>query len=435
VLPNPSRKRIGRLRILVLDEAIPFPPNAGKPARTWNLLRRLARRHSICLLCYGNADSPAALAVRNVGIRLCLVKPKPDRKGLSLYLRLFFNLFSSLPFSVVKHYSRRFQKALHRLLQERWDLIQCEWTPYAQFIRRAGPVPTLIATHNVESHILARRAGNVSHPVARTFFLMQQQKMRRFEQRVLRRASAVTAVTGPEVKTMSDWGVRPLAVIPNGADLASLSSNFGAERNGELLFLASLDWYPNVDALTYFIQEVFPIVRTRWPDVRLRIVGRKPSKILKGQFSGLPGIDFVGEVEDVRSYLASAAVIVVPLRIGAGSRIKILEALAAGKAVVSSSVGAEGLEVISGTHLLIADSPEDFALAIDQFLASEGLRRRLGARGKELVRDRYGWEKIASRLESVWYEVVNGCKADPAVFGSGEIRFHESKSCPSFARE
>ena len=395
-----------RLRVLVLDEGIPYPPNAGKSARTWTLLRRLASRHSVCLLCYGHPNAPGTLEARNVGIDLRLVEPRANPEGFRLYVRLFLNLFSLFPFSVVKHYSRAFQRQCDELLNgDSWDLIQCEWTPYARFIAHAPKAPVLVATHNVESQIWARRAEHAGNPFAKVFFRSQEWKMRRFEKQALLLASAATVVTSLELATLRSWGVTNINLVPNGVDLESRSAAPGAEVEDELLFLASLDWYPNLDALGYFVKNILPAVRARRPSVKLRIVGRRPAQSVIEQFSCLPGIDFVGEVKEVHSYLGRATVIIVPLRIGGGSRIKILEALAAGKAVISTTIGAEGLDVISGEHLLIADSPAEFAGGVEELLASTRLRRLLGDNGRKLVTERYGWDQIANRLEKVWYEV------------------------------
>jgi polysaccharide biosynthesis protein PslH len=395
-----------RLRVLVLDEGIPYPPNAGKSYRTWNLLRRLATRHSVCMLCYGHPNAPGTREARDVGIDLRLVKPRANPEGSRLYARLFLNLFSVFPFPVTKHYSRAFQRQCDELLHgDSWDLIQCEWTPYARFITHPPSAPVLMVTHNVESQIWARRAKHAGNPFAKVFFRSQEWKMRRFEKQALRRASAATAVSSRELSTLQSWGVSNVNLVPNGVDLESAGASPEAEREDELLFLASLDWYPNLDALGHFVKNILPAVRARRPSVKLRIVGRKPARSVIEQYAALPGIDFVGEVKEVHSHVGRATVIIVPLRIGGGSRIKILEALAAGKAVISTTIGAEGLDVIAGEHLLIADSPEEFARGIEELLASTRLRRLLGENGRKLVTDRYGWDQIANRLEKVWYDV------------------------------
>ena len=194
-----------RLKVLVLDEEIPFPANSGKRIRTWNLLRRLAARHCVSLLCYGHADNSGVEALRQAGIKAHLVRPKVNPAGWRLYLLLFLNLFSRLPFSVTKHSSSEFRQRLRALLaQESWDLVQCEWTPYAHFVARGCRVPVLISTHNVESQIWERRKRNAGNLIAKAFFWTQEQKMRRFERRALLHASGVTAVTAGDEQLHRD---------------------------------------------------------------------------------------------------------------------------------------------------------------------------------------------------------------------------------------
>lgn len=413
------------LKVLVLDEEIPYPPDTGKRIRTWNLLRLLAEKHEVHFLCYGRQGDPSIAVLRSAGIVLHLVEPPVTRLGISLYLRLLVNLFSPYPFSVSKHYSRRYQNECTALLKQGdWDLIQCEWTPYARFISAAGKTPTLIATHNIESQIWKRRAQHGRNFVEKLFFGMQEVKMRWFERRALRRATAVTAVSVPDAETIRGWGIPEVTVVPNGVDLEWYSgiSSLEAEMN-EMISVASLDWFPNADAIDYFSHEIFPIIRDAVPDSALRIVGRRPSESLKAALSAVPGINFVGEVADVRPHLASASVVVVPLRIGGGSRLKILEALAAGKAVVSTSIGAEGLDLTPGKDLVIADSPQAFANAVVNLLQRRDARRQLGENGRKLVSEQYGWNKIARRLEAVWLEVV-GRPHNPELVGAPARESH-----------
>src|SRR5215469_16271509 len=160
-----------RLRVLVIDEEMPFPLDAGKRIRTWNLLRRLAERHSVTLLCYGREDDPAKVALESAKIKVSLVDPLPSKNGMALYAKLAANLFSYYPYSVVKHYSSAFQNPYATLLRESdWDLIHCEWTPYARFVSPKSSVPVLIATHNIEAQIWERRAKHASNPLAKSFF-------------------------------------------------------------------------------------------------------------------------------------------------------------------------------------------------------------------------------------------------------------------------
>jgi glycosyltransferase involved in cell wall biosynthesis len=407
---EPSRPRMGRarkLKVLIVDEEIPFPPNAGKRIRTWNLLRRLAEEHDLTLLCYGSPEEPGLQAIRAAGIRVDLV-PTPSKKssGWAFYLRLFLNLFSPYPYSVVKHFSSEFQAALdHLLTVETWDLLQCEWTPYMHFLRRKIACPVVVATHNVENQIWDRRARHGRNIPERLFFRLQAWKMKQFEKSALRRATAVTAVTWNDAEVMSNWGVADVTVVANGADIDFYDICHAQERECELLSVSSLDWYPNEDALEFFVREILPEIRKRRPDVKFSIVGRRPQQSLRQRLQNVPGVVFHGEVEDVRPFVSAASVVVVPLRIGGGSRLKILEALAGAKAVVSTSVGAEGLDVNGGEHLLIADDPTDFAQKVIELLESPERRHQLGQAGRQRIMECYGWENIAKRMEHVWNNI------------------------------
>ena len=396
-----------RLNVLVLDEEVPHPPNAGKRIRTWNILSRLAKRHSVTLLCYGVEGGPGTAALEDVGIRVRIVEPQPVLRGVGLYSRLLWNLFSPEPFSVTKHYSARFHDAVRDTLEEsNYDLVHCEWTPYARYVEQLRTLPVVIGAHNIESDIWQRRSQVASNIVAKAFFWTQERKMRRFERKSLLQAAAVTAVTEKDSEIMMGWGVKSASVAPNGVDLTMPVPSREVERDDEILFLASLDWHPNVDSLEYFVTAIFPIVLAQNPRAQLRIVGRKPAPSLAERYSNMPGVDFVGEADDLHPLIARAGLLVVPLRIGGGSRLKILEALALEKAVVSTSIGAEGLDVVSGEHLLIADEPEEFAQRILQLQGSKSLRCMLGRNGRRIVTQLYGWDGIASRVEAAWFSAM-----------------------------
>jgi glycosyltransferase involved in cell wall biosynthesis len=178
------------------------------------------------------------------------------------------------------------------------------------------------------------------------------------------------------------------------------------EHQGDsLVFVGAMHWRPNQDAIQYFVDEILPLVRDRRPDVSIAVVGQEPPAHIQ-KLDSLPGVHIVGRVDDVRPYVDAATVYVVPLRIGGGTRLKILEALAMGKAVVSTSVGAEGLDVVDGEHILIADSADEFADRIERLLADPSLRGKLGRAGRALVTERYRWDSLARKLESFLGDVV-----------------------------
>ena len=391
------------MKVLVLDEWLPFPPDSGKRTRTWNLLRRLARRHEVTLLCYGDARGEAFKALSSAGIRVETVEPLANGCGIGFYGRLFLNLFSRYPYSVAKHTTRRYGDRLRHLLREKpFDLIHCEWTPYARYLAGLGAIPTVIMAHNIESQIWRRRARHNRRTAVRFFFDLQARKMEAFERRAIQRASVTAAVSELDARQIALWGAPCVWLVENGVDTHFFVPARETTGCQELLFLGALDWFPNQDALEYLSGRILPMVQQCYGQAKLLVVGRKPSEALRRRLAGLAGVELVGEVPDVRPYLARAAVVLVPLRIGGGSRIKILEALAMGKAVVSTSVGAEGLAVKDGVHLLFADTPALFAERTIELLASSERRRVLGEAGRKLVEERYDWDHIALCLEAAW---------------------------------
>lgn len=398
-----------RLDVLVLDEELPYPPDTGKRIRTWNLLRRLAQRHNVTLLCRGTPGEHTA-HVEAAGIRVRLVPPLPVLSGWRLYLRLLGNLFSPFPYSVAKHYTRDFRQALSAVLrQQPFDLVQCEWTPYAAYLPAAPGVRQLIATHNVESQIWSRRCAHSKRVLERIFFGLQAWKMKRFEYRVLCRADQVTAVSELDAAQLRSWGISGVCVVENGVDLDTFSLPAGTHGgDDEVLFLGSLDWYPNEEAVCWLLREIWPRIQAQRPQTRLRIVGRRPTAELRSAIASQRGVELNADVADVRPYLGGATVVVVPLHIGGGSRIKIIEALAMGRAVLSTSVGAEGLAVEEGVHLHLADTSHVFATRLLELLDSPAKRQHLGANGRQLVRERYGWDRIAHALDGVWRDGRTG---------------------------
>ncbi len=399
-----------RLRVLVLDEYFPYPPDSGKPIRTWNLLSRLAQRHEITFLCHGHLSAEQAAAAADAGIRVESVDEIPTDAGPGLYARLVFNLFSPYPYSVAKHYTARFRQRLRTLLRTtEFDLVHCEWTPYARYLSGIQ-TPTLVATHNIESQIWARRAERERNPLAKIFFGMQAAKMEHFERQALSAASGVTGVSAADARQAVAWGAAQAQVVDNGVDLQYFVPQ-GAGASDRAVFVGALEWFPNVDAVQFFVESIQPLLERRLPQFRTKIIGRRAPEALRRFLEGRSGIDFAGEVPDTRPHLAGAGIVIVPLRIGGGSRLKILEALAMGKAVVSTTIGAEGLAVTHGKDILLADTPEDFARAMAELSASGELRERLGAAGRTLVERDYGWEALSAKAEKVWLGLARECEA------------------------
>jgi glycosyltransferase involved in cell wall biosynthesis len=227
---------------------------------------------------------------------------------------------------------------------------------------------------------------------------MQARKMFRWEQRVCRAASHVVAVSEADESVMrARFGIDRVSSIPTGVDLDYFEKPAGAKRVFDLVFVGSMDWMPNIDGITWFLNEVLPLIRAKNPGCRVAIVGRKPpSSLLKFQNSQ---VTITGTVPDVRPYLWESAISIVPLRVGGGTRLKIFEAVAAQTPVVSTTIGAEGLPLRHGETVRIADTAESFAAECLDLLEYEERRRELASRALDIVRARFSWEQVALQFE------------------------------------
>ena len=388
------------MRVLVLDEEFPYPANSGKRTRSFNLYSRLAARFQIRYIGYGKDDSPAAAALRSAGIEPVAVRPSvPPKQGIAFYLRLLANLVSPLPYIVTSHYSQTYQDAVREhLARFRPGLVVCEWTPYAIFVRGLSSVRKVMSAHNVEADIWQRYYETETNWLKRWYIGEQWRKVRRFESDALRWVEGALAVSEQDRARLAAGcpGLRS-AVIPNGVDVAYFRPAPQPAGRQQLVFTGSMDWRPNQDAARYFAREILPLLRQASPGIECTFVGRDPPADIRA-LAAIGGMRITGTVDDVRPYVERAAVYVVPLRIGGGSRLKILEAMAMGRAVVSTTVGAEGLDVVHDQHVLLADDPRVFAESVLQLLGDPGRCARLAEEGRRLVEQQYEWGALSGQL-------------------------------------
>jgi glycosyltransferase involved in cell wall biosynthesis len=236
---------------------------------------------------------------------------------------------------------------------------------------------------------------------------LEWRKMRRAEAAACARARLTIAVSEPDRHMLAALAPRARVVaVPTGVDTAYFSRNGSRDHTAHLVFTGSMDWFPNEDGILHFMEAILPAIRREVPEVSLTVVGRQPSPRLRAR-AGRAGVRVTGTVDDVRPYVAEASVYVVPLRVGGGTRLKIFEALAMGKAVVSTRVGAEGLPLEPGTHFIQADAPADFADAVVGLLRSPARRQQLADAGRTLVQARYSWAQVARQFEGHLQEAAS----------------------------
>jgi glycosyltransferase involved in cell wall biosynthesis len=297
-----------------------------------------------------------------------------------------------------------------RLQEQPFDVVEIEgieMAPYLPTIKTARPRPLIIYdAHNAE-WILQQRAfaadiKNPSRWLAAAYSWVQWHRLRRYEANLLNRVDHTIAMSAPDKVSLREVAPHaPISVIPNGVDLLAYSQFDGPPIHYDLLFTGKMDFRPNIDAILWFGQHVLPSIQIRRPQTTFAIVGQRPHPRLD-VLREMPGVTITGYVDDVRPYIAGATVYVAPLRVGGGTRLKLLEAMAMGKAIVSTAVGAEGFPVVNGQELILADEPDSFAGEVLKLLENPARRARLGLAGQAFAQANYGWDALVPQLEKIY---------------------------------
>ncbi len=402
------------MKVVVVDWDITYPANSGKRLRTLNLMLQLAQRHEITYFSRAEGRSPAAQAARkhlnDAGIATVFADvPLRPKSTWGYKLRLPGHLWSNDPLTVAVHHSKAFEEALgNYALKHEVDLWQLEWTPYVEMLPRSPNTKCLVVAHNVDSLIWQRYCETEKSFLCRQLLVSQWRKFLSFERRAFNQATGVVAVSDNDAKLLSEtFNVRNVEVVENGVDIDYYSEVQRNRNPRKLLFLGSLDWRPNLDAVKILLDEIMPCLERAEPRTTLEIVGRNPPGWLAKAIAARANVTLHANVADVRPHLAEAGMMVVPLRIGGGSRLKILEAMANSLPVVSSTIGAEGLQMKPGHHFQIADSPVEFVQAVTSWMRQPELAVAAAAQGLKLVKNRYSWERLALQLELVWEKAAS----------------------------
>jgi glycosyltransferase involved in cell wall biosynthesis len=402
-----------RPRLLFLCQTLPFPPDGGVSIRTYNVLRLLARDFEVTALCfYRRQDrrTPAEVRESVAGLsefgRVEAFPIPQEHSRVRLAADHLASLGSGRAYTLFAYESRRMRKRLRQLLRdERFDLVHLDSLDLSGYLPLLSGLPVVCVHHNVESDLLRRRAAGSAWP-ARAYLRHQARLVEREERRWCPRVALNVAVSpvDQEVLQARAPGARVI-VVPNGVD-TSLMAPRPARQNG-IVFVGGAHWFPNLDAMRYFCDEILPLLRSRGVDPRVTWVGRTEAA-LRREFEERYGVYLTGYVEDVRDHLQAAACYVVPLRVGGGTRLKILDAWATGKAVVSTSVGCEGLDARDGENILVRDTPESFADGVESILHDDEMRRRIGASARRTAEETYDWEAIGRSMLPEYLALARG---------------------------
>lgn len=398
------------LKILYLHKRPLLPADGGAKIRSLNVVRHLARWHNVTYLCNAApGDEPSLEAMRQLGLDVhALPWDESPRYSWRFYLELLVNQFSRYPFSVAKDYDPKLASRAREMLEtDKYDLVVCDFVQMALNVATLKQVPMVLFQHNVESQILERHARRSQQWSRRLLMRIQAGKMNRFEEAAGSWFERVVAVSSEDRRLFEQkFGWTHVHEIDTAVDLEYFdpeSQAFTVEAATPdapvFLYMGTMDWLPNVDAVQRFTQEAWPTIRARFPQAQFQIVGRHPAPAVK-QLEQTAGVKVVGTVPDVRPYLLGCTCLVIPLDIGGGTRLKIFEAMAMGKAVISTPLGAEGLPVVDDEHICLAPLADFGQACVD--LASDPARlERLGDSGRKLVTEQFGSETIARQFESI----------------------------------
>ncbi len=390
------------MNILVLTPYIPYPPGFGGAVRIYHLIRQLSRRHQVHLLSFreetGSGD-PRGLEPFCRTITLI-----PRRVGDKRRQQVI-SLLSPHSFQWRFHYSRVMQTALDRLVGEQnINLIIVEFSQMAVFRFPVG-VPVVIDEHNIEFDLLERMAAREGGFIRRLFNRIEAAKFRLEELACVKNAALtlVTSERDQEILVSLNPGLKT-AVITNGVDCDHFARPDGPRHLENAVFVGATHYFPNEDGVLFFLREIREKIRKRWPSFKFTIVGGNPPPAITRYRAD--DTEITGYVADVRPYMWAASLFVVPLRMGGGTRFKIVEAMAAGVPVVSTRLGAEGIHVVDERELLLADEPDAFAAAVGKVFANPELAESLVRNGLSFVRRHFDWSVIGEKLNAILEAVV-----------------------------
>jgi glycosyltransferase involved in cell wall biosynthesis len=393
-----------RLKVLVVSTQFPSPPRSGFEMRVHHLVRELSRRHDVTLLSYARPDQRAAVAALRAQLPVEVVE-RSARSVRVKRLQQLASVASRRPFACRAVHSEAMQHAVDALCaREDFDVIQLE-SSLLCWLELPRSARVVLDEHNIEYEVFARMHDGERSVARRLFNRREDHRFRRFEQESWTRVDACVLTTAREEHIV--WGRAPrtpTVVAANGVDLSFFQPPGTEPEPDTLVFNGILDYRPNLDAALHLVDEVWPRIVDRHPSARLEIVGRGgPAELRRLR---RPGVALTGEVPDIRPHLARAAVVGVPIRMGGGTRLKVVEGLAMGKAMVSTSLGCEGVSVRDGEHLLIGDGAEAFATRVCELFEDGRRARRLGAAGRALMEREYSWAIAGTRLDALLARVA-----------------------------
>ena len=404
------------MKLLWISQNIPYPPKTGVLQRNYNLLREASKLAEVYLLAVfkrdilpGEYDLEAAK--RELG-KLCrsieIVELPIESSRIRLYGTAFCSLFTNDPFSVNWIKDTGMRQQLRRMVNEvKFDLVHIDTISLAAYRDEVQGLPKILNHHNIESHLFKRRTMYEKNPLKRLYYSLEGEKLERYEQQACAEFETNFTVSELDKQRLLEFVPSARAdVIANGVDVDYFVPGPEPIVPGNLIVASGMNWFPNRDAVIYMCDDIWPVLAEQMPDLSWTVVGADPPTQLLDLAARDRRIEVTGFVNDVRPYLSRAEIYLCPMRDGGGTRLKILDALAMGKAIVCTTMACEGIAVTPEENVLLADSPAEFVKQIRRLREDPSLRHRMGSAARNFVIEHYSWGKIGNDLASVYRRLV-----------------------------
>jgi glycosyltransferase involved in cell wall biosynthesis len=406
---------------LVLSQSLPYPPHSGVTKRTFNILKQLAAAFDVTLVAFSRRrHQPDEMAREEAerrlqGLSIRVRKSAPIRSEWSQF-RLAWDharsLITGRTYTYYVYGSHEFARRLRGSLAEKTpDLIHLDSLDLHRWLPELPSLPVTCTHHNIESSLLALRAMRTKPPTLAAYVRRQARVTEQLERRLSPRFAANLMMSEIDARRLSELAPSSsTVVVPNGVDTEFFSPSARDVVSGRLTFLGPSYMLPNRDGVEFFLEQIWPTVREACPHATLHLIGSCSDED-RQRFERADGVACLGYAEDIRPHMAEAACSIVPLRVGGGTRLKILDAWAMGKAVVSTSVGCEGLQAIDAENILIRDDPAEFAEAVVAVLSDANLRRRLEVNARSTAEEQYSWSRIGVNLRDLYARIITGTQS------------------------
>lgn len=403
------------MNILFLSQIVPYPPHGGVLQRGYNILREVAKYNDVHLLAFVHPDilgtedlvDEARWHLQQFCKSVDFFHLWPKKSPVHKFVAFAAGFAYPKPFSALAHRSSAFKKKIEQIVtEEKIDIIHFDTIGLAPYLSSGLGIPTVLTHHNIESELMARRASREENPLARIYTALQSSRLKAYEKNESPKFGLNIMMSEPDGQLLKSISPQvKTTIVPNGVDTDYFTVRDEIQENA-IIYTGGMNMFANKDAVMHLVNDIWPRIRAQVPDAIFNVIGQDPPEELLSiaQLDG--SIRVHGYVDDIRPYVAKSAVYVVPLKVGGGTRLKVLDSLAQGKAIVSTSIGCEGIDVTDGLNIHIEDTDEGFADRVIELINDPQRRKALGAEARKLAEQKYAWPSIGVALQDAYDSLV-----------------------------